>query len=287
MADPLYPFQTSTIDVGGATMSYADEGHGRPVLMLHGNPTWSFYYRELIRALRTDHRVIVPDHVGCGRSGRPTDYPYTLGRRIDDVRCLVERLDLRDVTLVVHDWGGAIGMGWATRQADRVRDIVVFNSAAFSFRRTPARIAVCGWPLVGPVLVQGFNAFLRASFVMAVGKGRRLSPEVRAGYLAPYGSWRDRRAILEFVRDIPRSPRVASHPVLRDTESGFGQLKDRRMLICWGEQDWCFDARALAGWTARFPHAEVHRFADAGHYVVEDAIDRIVPLVRRFLAARP
>jgi haloalkane dehalogenase len=283
MPQPLYPFQTRTLDVGGAALSYVDEGQGRPVLMLHGNPTWSFYYRELIQSLRGTHRVIAPDHVGCGRSSRPGDYPYTLGRRIEDVTRLVEHLGLEDVTLVVHDWGGAIGMGWATRQPQRVRNVVVFNSAAFHFRRTPLRIAVCGLPLIGPLLVQGLNAFLRASFVMAVGRGRKLAPDVRAGYLEPYGSWRDRRAILEFVRDIPRTPRVPSHAVVREIEAGLARLADKPMMICWGDQDWCFDARALAGWMQRFPRAEVHRFAQAGHYVVEDAIEQIIPLVGEFV----
>lgn len=280
----LYPFKSEHVAVPGARLHYVDEGTGPAVVMVHGNPTWSFYYRELIKAFRGTHRVIAPDHVGCGLSDKPERYPYTLATQIDNLERLMDHVGADDVTLVVHDWGGAIGMGWAVRHPQRVRRIVVFNSAAFFCRATPWRIAVCGWPVIGPLIVRGLNGFLRASFTMAVGRGHRLSPEVRAGYLHPYRTWADRVAILRFVQDIPSRPSVPSYLVLADIEANLHKLADKPMLICWGMQDWCFDGRALAGWVRRFPRAGVHRFADAGHFVVEDASDRIVPLMRTFLA---
>ena len=129
----LYPFDGNYLDLGDYRMHFLDEGSGPPVVCVHGNPTWSFYYRDLVLGLRDEHRVVVPDHVGCGLSDAPLDdtYDYTLARRIDDLEALVDHLDLGQVDLVVHDWGGAIGMGWAARHPDMVRRLVILNTAAF------------------------------------------------------------------------------------------------------------------------------------------------------------
>lgn len=278
----LYPFAARYLDLDGVRMHYVDEGSGPVVLMLHGNPTWSFYYRELIKGLRDRYRVIAPDHIGCGLSDKPRDYPYTLATHIRNVTTLVERLDLHEVRLIVHDWGGAIGFGWATRHAERARAFVVFNSAAF-LGPCPLRIRLCRVPLVGDVLVRGFNAFARGATYLACKRRGRMTIPVRRGYLWPYRSRADRIGVLRFVQDIPLSPHSASYEVVRETDANLPRLRDRAMLIGWGGRDFCFHDGFLASWTARFPEAEVHRFAEAGHYVVEDAIDEILPLVRGFL----
>ena len=279
----LYPFRPHFLDVGGPRMHYVDEGTGPPIVMLHGNPTWSFYYRELIKDLKSDYRVIAPDHVGCGLSEKPRRYPYTLATHIDNLDKLLLHLDVKDVTLLLHDWGGAIGMGWAVRRPERVRRFVVFNTAAFFYRRTPLRIRVCGWPVLGDLVVRGLNGFARAALRMATACPKRLTREVREGYLLPYDSWASRIAILRFVRDIPQRATDPSHAVLQGIQDGLSRFRKHPMLICWGEKDFCFDDRALQGWVSRFPDAVVHRFADAGHYVVEDAHERIRPLMREFL----
>ena len=143
----LYPFAPHYLDVDGHRMHYVDEGEGEVVLMLHGNPSWSFLYRDLIGELQRDHRTVAPDHIGCGLSDKPGDdaYDYTLASRVSDVSRLVEELDVRDITLVVHDWGGMIGMAWATRHADRVARLVVLNTAAFPLpagTRIPGALAL-------------------------------------------------------------------------------------------------------------------------------------------------
>lgn len=289
MIDPtiqeLYPFTSHYLDLDGVRMHYVDEGprDAPPVVLLHGNPTWSFHYRDLIRALRRDLRVVAPDHVGCGLSDKPQRYPYTLATHVANIERLVDHLDLRGVTLGVHDWGGAIGMGWATRHPDRAARFIVFNSAAFFCRLAPLRIRACGWRFVGPLIVQGLNGFLRASFRMAVVHRERFTSRVRAGYTLPYADWPSRTAILRFIRDIPRDASVLSHAELARIEAGLARLADRPMLICWGARDFCFNDPVLAGWIRRFPDARFHRWEDAGHYVLEDAIERIIPLVREFL----
>lgn len=278
----LYPFHTARLEVPGGSLSYVDEGAGRPALLLHGNPTWSFYYRRLIAALSRRQRVIAPDHMGCGLSDKPQHYPYRLADHIDNLGHLVESLDLGPVDLVLHDWGGAIGMGWAVRNPQLVRRIVVLNTAAFLSPRLPLRIAVCRTPLLGDLALRGLNAFAAAATLMAV--ERPMSPEVRRGYLLPYNSWASRIAQLRFVQDIPMRPQHPTWPLVDAIDRELPALRHKPMLILWGGKDWCFDDHFLAGWLRRFPAARALRFDDAGHYVLEDAHEEIVPRVVQFFA---
>jgi haloalkane dehalogenase len=282
----LYPFKSRFLDTGGVRMHYVDEGDGPPIVLVHGNPTWSFYFRELVRGLRDRYRVIALDHIGCGLSDKPQRYPYTLATHIDNLGRLIEHLGLASFTLGGHDWGGAIGLGWAVRNPQRIRRLIVFNTAAFLGGPMPFRIRVCRWPILGDLLVRGLNGFSRAAVHMACKDRSRMTPQVARGYLLPYDSWANRVGVMRFVRDIPVSPRVPSHAVLREIEAKLPSLTDKPMIVFWGGKDFCFNDTFLNEWRTRFPQAEVHRFADAGHYVVEDAHERIVPLVRSFLERR-
>lgn len=279
----LYPFDSHYVDVLGGRMHYVDEGEGSPIVMLHGNPTWSFYYRELIKGLGDQYRVIVPDHIGCGLSDKPQNYPYTLSTHIDNLERLIDHLELDRVTLAVHDWGGPIGFGWATRHPERVRRFIVFNTAAFVKGRMPLRIRICRWPIIGDIAVRRLNGFARAALWMACADRKRMTPLVRQGYLLPYDSVANRVAIQCFVHDIPLNPRVPSHRVLQEIEAKLPQFGDRPMIILWGMKDFCFTEQFLVEWIRQFPNAAVHRLHDAGHYVVEDAHERILPLVQKFL----
>lgn len=279
----LYPFDSHYLEVIGGSMHYIDEGSGSPIVMLHGNPTWSFYYRELIKGLRDRYRVIVPDHMGCGLSDKPQGYPYTLSTHIDNFERLMDHLDLHDVTLAVHDWGGPIGFGWATRHPHRPGRFIVFNTAVSLRGRMPLRIRICRWPLVSDIAVRRLNIFARAALRMACAERKRMTPSVAEGYLLPYDSVANRVAIQCFVRDIPLSTRVPSHRVIQDIEARLPLLEDRPMIILWGMRDFCFTEQFLFEWIRQFPSASVHRFDNAGHYVVEDAHERILPVIRTFL----
>lgn len=278
----LYPFQSHFLPLAGHHMHYLDEGSGPAIVMVHGNPTWSFYFRDLIKGLRDKYRVIVPDHIGCGLSHKPQRYPYTLATHTRNLECLLNHLGVRDVTLAVHDWGGAIGFGWAARHADLVKRFVIFNTAAF-FGPIPLRIRASRWPLIGTLGVRGLNLFARAATIMACKNRKRMTPKVKRGYLLPYDSHANRVAVLEFVRDIPTAGSGRSRETVQQIEAALPQFGDRPMIIFWGGKDFCFNDHFLSEWKRRFPAAEAHRFADAGHYVVEDAHERILPLLRRFL----
>jgi len=290
VSDELYPFEPHWLTLpSGHRMHYVDEGpHDAPVvLMLHGNPTWSFYWRRLISALRPSHRVIAPDHIGCGKSDKPGDdtYSYRLAERVEDIEALVEQLGLRDVTLAVHDWGGMIGMGWAHRHPDLVARLLVLNTAAFpmpSTKRLPASLWLARDTKAGALLVRGFNAFARGATRLAVTRVR-LPKEVRDGLCAPYDSWDHRRAVLRFVQDIPLGEGDPSYSLVREVGEHLHQFNDRPVLICWGDRDFVFDEHFLRVWKSALPDAEVHQFPDCGHYVLEDAPAEIEGLVRRFL----
>lgn len=278
----IYPFEQHYFDLPCGRMHYLDEGDGPAVIMLHGNPTWSFYYRRLMAALRDRFRVIVPDHIGCGLSDKPQNYSYRLADHIANVSALVRHLGIREADMVVHDWGGAIGFGAATAGAFMVRRAVVLNTAAFVSRHVPWRIAVCKLPLFGDVVIRGLNGFAGAATWMAV--ARPMAPLIREGFLLPYRNYHDRIANLRFVQDIPLGP---SHPTWRTVaaiEQQLPMVRNTPMQILWGGNDWCFDDHFLAEWMQRFPHAEVHRFDHAGHYVLEDAHEEIVPRVQQFLS---
>lgn len=284
-----YPFTSRWFDVDGVRLHYVDEGprSGPPVVMLHGNPTWSYYYRHLIRAVADRYRAIVPDHVGMGFSSKPTEerYGYTLDRRVDDLDRLLEHLDLSEpLTLVVHDWGGLIGMAYADRHPQRIARLVVLNTAAFRLpanKRLPLPLLIARLPVLGAVLIRGLNAFCRGAARRCV--RRPLPSDIRRAYLAPYGSWADRVAVYHFVRDIPLGPADPSYATLHRVEERLAQWGNRPMLLAWGLADFVFDADYLAEWQHRFPSAQVLSYADAGHYVLEDARDDLVPRIRQFL----
>jgi len=284
---PLYPFSPHFLKLDSRNYHYLDEGAGEPLLMLHGNPTWSFYYRDLVLGLRGRYRCVVPDHIGCGLSDKPEDYPYTLSRHIDNVETLANSLNLDRITLVMHDWGGAIGMGFAVRNPDRVKRFVVFNTAAFLSPRIPLSINLCRIPLFGTIAIRVLNAFAGLAVYRACKHRERMTPAVSAGYLAPYDSFSNRIANLRFVQDIPMNRDVPSYPVVEAIERGLPRFRDRPMQIIWGMQDFCFNVHFLKRWKELFPEAEVHEVPDAGHYVVEDAHERIVPWIQEFLSRNP
>jgi haloalkane dehalogenase len=283
----LYPFEGRYLDLAGLRYHYLDEGSGATVVAVHGNPTWSFYYRNLVRELRDGHRVIVPDHIGCGLSDKPGDdvYEYTLGRRIEDFGRLMEDLGLDDINLVVHDWGGMIALAWAVQHRDRIKRLVILNSAAFHLPKSksfPWRLWMVRDTPLGSLIVRGLNGFARGATHLACTR-KKLSKVVRDAYCAPYDSWSDRRATLRFVEDIPLREGESGYDIVSKTADSLDIFRDCPVLVCWGAKDFVFDDHFLTEWQRILPDAEVHRFADCGHYILEDASEEVIPLIRDFL----
>lgn len=279
---PDYPFTSHYLQLDGGRLHYIDEGVGPVIVMVHGNPTWSYYFRHLIAQLRHDHRVIVFDHMGCGLSDKPQNYSYCLSQHIENLEHLLTHLQIGRFSLVVHDWGGAIGMGCAVNNISNIEKIAVMNTAAFRSKRIPRRIKLCRLPIVGEIIVRLFNGFAWPAQFMAVSK--KLDPDVAQAYLAPYNSWNNRVAVYNFVKDIPIDPDHKSYAILTDIESRLSLLRNAAIpfLIVWGGRDFCFNDEFFEEWKKRFPDAENHYFHDGGHYILEDKLTDLVPIFDSF-----
>lgn len=291
---PLYPFASHWLDLTAGRMHFVDEcpGEGRSndsretLLFVHGNPTWSFHWRNFITALRGKYHCVAVDHLGCGLSDRPQQL-LALDEHITNLVKLVEELDLRHVTLVAQDWGGAIGLGAMLQMRARLERIVLFNTGAFPPGYIPWRIRACRIPVLGRLAVQGGNLFSLAALRMTLARNNKLEPAVAAGYLAPYDSWESRRAVYGFVRDIPTGPQDKTWGTLADIEHQLPSLASLPICLIWGMRDWCFRPDCLDRFLAAWPDAEAHRLEGVGHWVVEDAPEDALFIVNQFLDRKP
>lgn len=265
---------------------YIDEGPRQaPVLVfLHGNPTWSFYWRNLIKGLRERYRCIAIDHLGMGLSDRPQLDRYLLAGHVDRAAAVINAVVGRDVrfSVIGHDWGGCIAAGVAGRHPERIEAIAWMNTGAFVSQEIPFSIATCRIPGYGALAVRGFNGFAAVATYRAMAKHERMTPTLKAGLLAPYGNWHDRIATLRFVEDIPLEPGHPSYAELRQIEANLSVLKRKPVALFWGNDDFCFTPNFRKRFEKEFPKAEVHAWDDCGHYVVEDAPERILPPLTAF-----
>lgn len=281
----LYPFEPKRFATPAGEMSYLDEGprSDEAVVMVHGNPTWSFFYREVVRALSGQIRCIVPDHIGCGLSAKPQAWDYTLPNHIANLRALLDSLSLRRIHLVVHDWGGPIGLGALLPQPEKLGRVVILNTAAFADTVVPWRIRLCRAPLLGEVLVRGFNGFAWPATWMAATKP--LPTDVKQGFLFPYDSWVNRIATHRFVVDIPSGQGTASDAALAEIEARLSLLRERPVSIVWGGDDFCFNRHYFERWSALLPGATKCYLDGVGHYLIEDAPKEVVERIRSRILA--
>ena len=285
----LYPFTSHYLETRGLRLHYLDEGppDAPPVLMLHGNPTWSFYYRNLVRALSKNHRCIVPDHIGCGLSDKPGDekYDYRLASRVEDVDSLIKHLELSEpINLVVHDWGGMIGFAWAVQNPERITKLVILNTAAFPLpeeKRMPPALSLVRDLKIGEFLVLRFNAF--SAIAAKVAFKKPVSKEIRQAYTLPYDSPANRIATARFVQDIPLSENDPGFDILLKTAEHLHLLENKPCLIAWGEKDFVFDKTFLNRWLDYYPNAEIHRYPDCGHYILEDGGPALIDIITNFI----
>ena len=281
-----FPFDSNWFEINGNRMHYLDEGNKNSpvVVMVHGNPTWSFYYRNLIKALRSDYRIVVPDHIGCGLSEKPQNFAYRIEDHIQNLSALMAYLEIKEYFLVVHDWGGPIGFGNAIKSPEMVKGLVVMNTAVFYLNQVPLMIKICRYPIIGGLLVRGLNLFSILAYYWAIKKKEKRTREVYAAYTEPYNSWKNRIAIHRFVQEIPLEKDHHTLGLFRELDAKVNKFKDFPMLITWGDLDFVFTPDEFcAEFEKRFTKAETHHFPGAGHYVLEDANEEIIPLVRDFL----
>ncbi len=283
----LYPYQSNYHTIDGLKYHYIDEGKGEPVIMVHGNPTWSFYYRSLIDALKENYRTIAVDHIGCGLSDKPdtSDYDFRLESRVSDLESLIDSLDLdKKITLIVHDWGGMIGLAYAIRNIDKIGRIVITNTSGFlpPGNGIPFRLWIMRYltPFAKPATL-GMNLFSVAALHMAPVK--KLPQDVKKGLTAPYNTWNNRMATYKFVQDIPLKPKDFSYSLVDFVDKNLEKLQHIPMIFCWGEHDFVFSMDYFFEWQKRFPDAPKHVFPSAGHYLLEDEPEKVSSIIKDFL----
>ncbi len=286
--ESLYPFNSNFMNINGHDLHYIDKGEGKPVVMVHGNPTWSFYFRNLIQALSKDFRTIALDHIGCGFSDKPDakTYNYTLESRVKDLDTLITRLNINErINLVLHDWGGMIGLAWAVDHPDKIDKLIITNTSGF-FLPKEKHFPLALWlikyfRLFAIPAVLGLNVFAKGALYL--GSKTKLSPDVKKGLVEPYNCWKNRIATLKFVQDIPLTPNDQSYTLVNHVDQNLKRLNQASLLFLWGAKDFVFDLAFLNEFKSRFPRAVTHIFHDAGHYLFEDKPEETSKLIEAFL----
>ena len=286
--ESLYPFESHGLNCNGHELRYVDQGKGEAIVMVHGNPTWSFYYRHMVQGLSKNFRTIVPDHMGCGFSDTPDpgSYDYTLASRVKDLDRLIQHTCPRGkINLIVHDWGGMIGLAWALENLERIGKIIITNTAGF-FLPEKKRLPLALWmvkhiPGFGAASILGLNGFVESALWVGAKKG--LSKATRKGLKAPYNSWKNRMATLKFVQDIPLTPKDPAWSIVEKVEQNLHRLSDDQLLFLWGARDFVFDLNFYDEFKKRFPRAQSQIFEGAGHYLFEDEPSACLKQIQNFL----
>lgn len=262
-----YPFDARSFSSPAGRMSYVDEGQGRPFVFVHGNPAWSFMFRHQIQALSPAHRCIAPDLIGFGLSEKPHDWGYLPSEQAENLEALLESLDLHEVTMVVGDWGGPIGISYALRYPERIRDLVVSNTWMWSVsRQLKFRLfsGFMGGP-IGRYLIRERNYFARSGLPGAFAQPDRLSPSIREQYLRPFDDPLGRKGSWVLPKQI-----IQSSKWLDGLWQRREALREKRFLFLWGMKDPGFGAKELARWMRQYPKGRVVRFPDGGHFPAEE-----------------
>lgn len=279
-----YPFGPHSFQVEQRTMHYVDEGRGEPVVFVHGTPTWSFLWRRMILALRDEYRCIAPDHLGFGLSDKPETADYTPAAHAQRLEELIEHLGLRDITLVVHDFGGPIGLSYAVRHPENVKRVVVMNSWLWSNAGNRA-VEGASWVLRSPLgrfMYRRLNLSPQVLLKTAFADKTKLTPAMHRHYLAPFPSPATRAAPWILARELS-----GSNDWYRGLWEARAALADIPALVLWGMKDPLFPLTHLERWRSALPHARVERLERAGHFVQEEAPEKVIAAIRSFLASEP
>ena len=273
----MFPFQSHFFSVGPHKLHYVDEGSGPVVLLLHSCPFWIYEFRELIKDLRKDHRVIAIDQIGFGLSDKPRIFDYRIETHADHLDRFTRELGLKDITLVMHGRGAAIGMAVAIRRPEDFKGIVMLNAMSFSEYKLPWRLQACRLKWIGPKIVMNLRIFQRDF--------DKLPEQIRAGYYFPFKTPRDQEPILHFIEDLPSAPEDSSAQTMFEIESSLWLLRDKPCCIIWAKHDWLYTMENFKRWGQYFPRADKHVINKAGRTLMEDAPEEICRHIRNFLEA--
>lgn len=275
----LYPFEHKYITLDRGTMHYIDKGEGEVLLFVHGTPTWSFLYRDLIKNLSDTYRCIAIDHLGFGLSSSDSIDPFTPEWHAENLIEFVQRLNLKRITLCVHDFGGPIGLASAIRMPDRFKQVVMFNTWLWETKGNPEaqkiNKLVNSW--LGKQLYLRFNVSPRLLLKKGFRDKKYLTREIHAHYLKPFPNKRSRMSLLELAKSL-----VGSSDWYAAQWAQLEKLSDKKWLILWGTKDEFITTQYLERWRAALPAAQVVTL-DCGHFVPEEATQHTLESIQTFL----
>lgn len=278
LSEKEHPFKSHFFSTSAGNMHYVDEGEGDPIVFVHGNPSWSFEFRNLIKELSKTNRCVAPDHIGFGLSDKPVRWSYLPVEHAKNFEQLMESLDLEKITLIVGDWGGPIGLSYAIAHPEKIRNLVVTNTWIWSVENDlyfQAFSGFMGGPL-GKWLIKKYNFFANNVVKAAFGDKRKLTSEIHNHYLMPLSNPEDRKGNWIFPQQI-----IGSSQWLNELWGKSHTLASKEILLAWGMKDIAFRKKELNRWTRAFPNASVIRFDDAGHFVSEEKPDELLVEIKK------
>ena len=275
-----YPFKSNFMEFDLGRMHYIDEGAGKPIVLLHGNTTWSFLYRHMIKGLSENYRCIAPDYFGFGLSDKPRKWSYLPEDHSKYIAQLIDKLELNDITLVVQDWGGPIGLSYAVKNPGNIRRLVIMNTWMWSVKddfhfRLFARLM--GGPF-GRFLITRFNFFAKRVMKMGISDKSKLTKPIHQHYLTPLKHPKDRKGSWVFPKEI-----IGSSKWLSSLWMQKDKIKDKPTLLIWGMKDIAFREKELKIWESLFSNSKTVRLDFVGHYVQEEEREKLCPVILDFL----
>lgn len=275
----LFPFESKWIDIDGETLHYVDEGHGEVILFAHGTPEWSFGYRDLIKGLRTKFRCVAVDMLGFGLSDKNRNSDYTCQTHALRLETIIERLGLKNITIVANDFGGGISMSYAIHHPENIKAVILFNTWMWSLKNDkhysgPAK-AVNSW--LGKFMYLTLNAPVNIIMPAAFGNKKLLTPIVHSHYKNALKK-NERTAAFQFAKEL-----MNASDWWQTLWEKADRLKDKKILFFWGMKDKFIPAKELTKWQEKFPNAKTIVFGDAGHFVQEEKPAEMLRAIELFL----
>lgn len=276
-----YPFSSNYFDVPAGRLHYVNEGQGNPIVMVHGNPSWSFLYRYLIKGLSKNNRCIAMDHIGFGLSDKPFDWSYMPEEHAKNLNMLIDGLNLKDITLIVQDWGGPIGLSYAVYNPDNIKSIILMNTWMWSVAGDPHFEKFSGLMggAFGRFLIKHLNFFVRVVMKQAMGDKSKLPKSVHQHYFKALAKPEERKGCWTFPKQI-----IGSSNWLDSLWFQREKLKEIPVLILWGMKDIAFREKELQTWIDTLSVQKIIKFDDVGHYVQEEKGSQLCPIIDGFLS---